>query len=34
MPGVLTWTAIFVWLDRREHTRANGESLSDPNKEE
>ena len=21
VPGVLTWTAIFVWQDRQEHTR-------------
>jgi hypothetical protein len=25
VPGVLTWTAIFVWQDRRDRTRANGE---------
>ena len=27
IPGVLTWTAIFVWQDRQEHTRANGEGI-------
>jgi hypothetical protein len=25
IPGVLTWTAIFVWQDRQEHTRADRE---------
>jgi hypothetical protein len=27
LPGVLTWTAIFVWQDHQEHTRAKGEGL-------
>jgi hypothetical protein len=29
VPGVLTWTAIFIWQDRQERT--NDESLGDPN---
>ncbi|HLX67709.1 MAG TPA: hypothetical protein VKR41_11960 [Puia sp.] len=33
IPGVLTWTAIFVWQDRRD-TRAKGEDLSDATKKE
>jgi hypothetical protein len=28
VPAALTWTAIFVWQDRREHTRTKGEGLS------
>lgn len=24
IPGVLTWTAIFVWQDRRERNEARG----------
>ena len=34
VPGVLTWTAIFIWQDRKERTRANGEGLNDPNKKD
>jgi hypothetical protein len=32
VPGVLTWTAIFIWQDRQESTRANDNGLSDQNK--
>ncbi|HUB62222.1 MAG TPA: hypothetical protein VL978_16010 [Puia sp.] len=27
VPGVLTWTAIFIWQDRRERTRPNDQGL-------
>jgi hypothetical protein len=30
LPGVLTWTAIFVWQDQRERIRANGEGRRKP----
>ena len=40
LPGVLTWTAIFVWQDHQEHQRDQGhkipersESPGDPNKQ-
>jgi hypothetical protein len=32
VPGVLSWTAIFVWQDRQD--RAKGEGLSKPNKKD
>ena len=42
VPGALTWTAIFVWQDRQERTRADREGLGnhareaepDPNKKD
>jgi hypothetical protein len=35
VPGVLTWTAIFIWQDRREQGRNHaGEAEPDPNKKE
>jgi hypothetical protein len=27
VPGVVTWTAIFIWQDRKEHTRAKDEDI-------
>ena len=33
LPGVLTWTAIFVWQDHQQRIRASDEDPGDPTKQ-